>query len=84
MAFSIDDINKQFDDLQAAVTKEESDVTTFIAGLKAQIAAGSPVTQDQLDALSAKITGLSSMVGNFDVNTVTPPVAPAPLPPVTP
>lgn len=77
---TIDSLNQQFDDLQAAVAKEEADVTTFIAALKAQVGSGVAVTQAQLDALSAKFTGLNSMVANFDVNTTAPPNPPAPIP----
>lgn len=79
---TIDFISAQFDDLQAAVVKEETDVTTYVSGLKAQIATGVPVTQEQLDALSAKFTGLKSMVSDFDLTTTAPPAPPAPLPTV--
>ena len=77
---TIDFINTQFDTLQAAVTKEQSDVTAFITALKAQVGSGVPVTQAQLDALSAKAAGMNTMVSTFDVNTTTPPVVPAPIP----
>lgn len=74
---TIQEVNSQFDDLQAAVVKEEADVTTFIAAVKAQ---GGVVTQEQLDALGAKFTGLKDMVTNFDINTTAAPVPPPPLP----
>lgn len=77
---TIDDLNTAFDALQAAFAKEETDVTAYVASLKAQIASGVPVTQDQLDALGAKFVGLNAMVTNFDINTTAPPVPPAPLP----
>jgi hypothetical protein len=81
MSFTIDQVNKQFDDLQAAVTAEQARVTDDIAALKAQIAAGSPVTQAQLDAIGDRMTNIISAVSNFDINTPAPPVIP-PSPPV--
>jgi hypothetical protein len=78
---TIDDVNAQFDTLQAAVTKEEADVTTYVAALKAQVAAGGPVTQAQLDALGAKFSGITNTVTQFDINTTAPP---APVPPIPP
>lgn len=74
---TIDQVNAQFDDLQAAVATTETDLTTFIQGLKDQLAAGVPITQAQLDALGAGITGLAASVRQFDINTTAPPV-PAP------
>jgi len=82
MPTTIADLNQQFDDLQAAVVKEETDLTTYIQGLKDKIAAGGLVTQDDLEALSGKVTGLNQMVSNFDINTTEAPVPPPPLPPV--
>jgi len=75
------DVLDQFDILQTAVTTEETDVTNYVAGLKAQIAAGSPVTPAQLDAFVTKQKGLTNMVSTFDLQTTAPPVVPAPLPP---
>lgn len=76
---TIDEVSQQFDDLQAAVVKEEADVTAFIAAIKAQ---GGVATQAQLDALGAKFAGVTKMVKDFDINTTTPPAPPPPLPPV--
>lgn len=81
MAFTIDQINTQFDNLQAAVVAEQARVTADISALKAQIAAGVPVTQEQMDALGAKMTALTDSVGTFDINTPAPPVI-EPTPPV--
>lgn len=75
---TIQDLNKQFDDLQAAVVKEQADVTAFIAAVKAQ---GNVATQEQLDALGAKFAGVTKMVTDFDINTTAAPVPPAPLVP---
>ena len=75
------DVLNQFDILQAAVATEETDVTNYVAGLKAQIAAGSPITPAQLDAFVTKQKGLTSMVTTFDLQTTAPPVVPTPLPP---
>ncbi len=78
---TIDEVNAQFDTLQASVDKEQTDVGTYITDLKAQVAAGSPVTQAQLDALGAKAAGLNQSVQTFDINNTEPP---APVPPVPP
>jgi len=78
---TIDEVNIQFDNLQAAVTKEQADLKAYIQGLKDQIAAGIPITQAQLDALGAKASGLADAVTQFDINT-TEPVIPVPaIPP---
>lgn len=79
---TFDDLNAQFDDLQAAVTKEETDVQAYIDSLKAQLASGAPVTVAQLTALSTKFAGVKTMVTGFDLNNSVPPVVPAPLPTV--
>ncbi len=77
---TIDEVNAQFDNLQAAVTKEQGDIATFIQGLKDQIAAGIAVTPAQLDALGAKLTGLTDSVAQFDINTTAPPIPVPPIP----
>ncbi len=82
MPLNLDGVNKQFDDLQAAVVKEQNDVGAFIASLKAQVAAGAGVTQDQLDALATKAGATKDMVSTFDINNSEPVVVPDPLPPV--
>jgi len=81
---TIADVNKQFDDLQAAVQKEQTDVGNYISDLKAQVAAGAAVTQAQLDALGTKAGAITKMVSDFDINTAAPPVVVPPLPPVVP
>lgn len=78
---TIDEINQQFTDLQNAFNKAATDASTYINDLKAQVAAGTPVTQAQLDALGANLTALTSQVVDFDVNNTEPP---APVPPVPP
>lgn len=77
----ISEVNAQFDNLQAAVTTAETDLTAYINGLKAQIAAGVPITQAQLDALGANVQALAASVTQFDINTTAPPT---PVPPVPP
>ena len=83
MAFTIDQVNTQFDNLQAALTKGFAAWKAEVAALKAQIAAGSPVTQAQLDALGAKGDALLAAVTNFDINTPDNPIIP-PTPSVVP
>jgi len=73
-------VNAQFDLLQAAFTKASADSSKFIADLKAQVAAGSPVTQAQLDALGTNLTQLTAAVTQFDINNTEPVVVPTPLP----
>lgn len=56
-------IAQGFSDLQsaiAALTSEEGSVVTAIQALQAQIAAGSPVTGDQLEALVTQVNSVSS------------------------
>ncbi len=78
---TIDEVNAQFDDLQTAVTKEQGDIGTYIQGLKDQIAAGNAVTPAQLDALGAKIKGLTDGVAAFDIMTTATPAVSVPIPP---
>lgn len=78
---TIDDVNAQFDTLQATVQTEETDVTAYVAGLKAQVASGGPVTQAQLDALGAKFSGLNSTIQQFDINTTQTPLPVPVIPP---
>jgi len=77
---TIDEVNAQFDDLQAAVGTAETNITAYVKTLKDQIAAGSPVTAAQLDALGAGLAGLAKGVREFDINTTAPPA----IPPVQP
>jgi uncharacterized coiled-coil protein SlyX len=78
---TIDEVNAQFDNLQAAVNKAEADLTAFIQTLKDQIAAGVPITQAQLDALGSNIKALADGVAQFDINTTSPPSVPVVIPP---
>lgn len=73
------EVNKQFDDLQAAVATEQKDVTAFIKVLNDKIAAGGVVTQAELDALGGKFAGLTKMVSDFDINTTAGPNPPPPI-----
>lgn len=74
---TIDEVNAQYDNLQAAILKEEADVIAFIAKVKAN---GGVVTQGQLDALGQKFMDTAKMVTDFDINTTADPSPPAPLP----
>ena len=76
---TIDQVNAQFTALQAAFTQAATDASKFITDLKAQVAAGSPVTQAQLDALGASLTAMTTQVQTFDINNTEPP-APVPAP----
>ena len=78
---TIDEVNSQFDALQAAFNKAATDASTYITDLKAQVAAGTPVTQAQLDALGGNLTALNSAVQTFDINNTEPPAVVPPVPP---
>lgn len=78
---TIDDLNTQFDALQAAFSKAAADAGQYITDLKAQLAAGVQVTQAQLDALGAKFADLNTQVATFDINNTEPPVVVPPPPP---
>lgn len=69
-----------------AVTAASTRVTTDINALKAQIANGTPVTQADLDAVTAAQTAALSGIANIDpANPVPPPVpTPTPIPNPTP
>lgn len=57
------DIVTGYTDLSNAVKalqSEDAVVVSAIAALKAQVAAGSPVTGDQLEALARSVTGVGS------------------------
>ena len=77
---TITEVNAQFDALQAAFTQAATDASKYITDLKAQVAAGSPVTQAQLDSLGANMAALSSQVSQFDINNTEPPIV---VPPPT-
>jgi len=70
---TIDEVNAQFDNLQAAFTKAATDASQYITDLKAQVAAGTPVSQAQLDALGANLAALTDQVATFDINNTEPP-----------
>lgn len=72
---TITDLQTAIDSLQGAVTTLATDVNNSIAALKAQIAAGSPVTQADLDAVTAKVQSILSAVQAEDA-TVNPPTPP--------
>lgn len=81
-SFTIDEVNAQADALEAAQTKAFDDASKYITDLKAQVAAGTPVTQAQLDTLGNHLAALTTATTTFDVNN-TEPVAVIPaLPPV--
>ncbi len=79
---TIAEVNAQFDALQAAFTQAAADAGKFITDLKAQVAAGTPVSQAQLDALGQNMKNLTGQVQTFDINNTEPPVVvPAPTVP---
>lgn len=72
------DIKTSFDAMSAAVdalVTEDASVVADIKALQSQIAAGNAVTAEQLDALTAKITGVTA-----DLTTAVAGGAPAPAP----
>jgi len=71
---TIQEVDDQFTALQTAFAKAATDSSTYINDLKAQLAAGSPVTQAQLDALGSNITNLNAAVQAFDIQNTEPPV----------
>lgn len=89
----LSDLQAKFKALQDAVTKEDSDINTFIdqsktgaqalkdqiAALQAQIAAGSPATAADLQALSASADSLLANVTAADA-AVNAAAAPPPTP----
>jgi len=78
---TIQEVLQQFEDLKAAFTLAATDVAAYVAKLKAQVAAGTAVTQEQLDTLGAGMAALKTQVTTFDVNNSEPPV---PVPPIVP
>lgn len=57
------DIVTGFNDLTAAIgtlSSVEATVVAEIVALQAQVAAGSPVTGDQLDALASEVSGITA------------------------
>jgi len=63
--------------LATAQVKAFTDAAAFITKLKAQVAAGTPVTQAQLNGLGNGFTALIQATNDFDV-TNSEPVAPIP------
>lgn len=80
---TIDQVNAQADALEAAQVKAFADASTYVTDLKSQVAAGSPVTPAQLDALGAHLKALTDATVQFDINN-TEPVIPIPPPVATP
>lgn len=69
MAIDFQSFQSQLNDLTTAVqqnntlvSKLAGDVNAAITALKAQISAGTPVTQDQLDGLSAQVASIKTAV----------------------
>lgn len=61
------DLQTSLDAIQAGVATVVTKFADFqktIADLQAQIAAGSPVSQDQLDALAAEAAGIVTALGS--------------------
>jgi hypothetical protein len=82
--FTIDMVITQSGILQGALTQAFADGAKYVTDLKAQLAAGTPVTQAQLDQLGNQFAAMTTATQAFDVAN-TEPVAPiAPLPPVAP
>lgn len=70
------DIKTGYDDLKASVdalVAEDASVVTAIKDLQAQVAAGTPVTGDQLETLAGLIKGVGS--------DLTAAIGPPPTPP---
>jgi hypothetical protein len=66
--------------LQAAQLQAFGDASKFITDLQAAVAAGNPVTQDQLNTLGALMTSMTTSTQAFDVAN-SEPVVPIPPPP---
>src|SRR6202166_2625369 len=76
---STDQSVKQFRDFQEAFAIAAGDQGKYVRELQAQLAAGSPVTAVQLDALRSNTGHLNTMVQTFDICTLEKPAA---VPPV--
>lgn len=61
----LDPINAALDQLTTDLGTKFAALTTEITDLKAQVAAGSPITQAQLDSLLAKVTSADATVNAF-------------------
>ena len=61
----LDAINAAVDTLTSDLTAKFAALTTEITDLKAQVAAGSPITQAQLDSLLAKVQAADTTVNQF-------------------
>ncbi len=60
-------INAALDQLSADLTNKFATLTKEITDLKAQVAAGNPITQAQLDSLLAKVQAADASVTSFSV-----------------
>ena len=81
---TIDQVNAQADALEAAQTQAFADASKYITDLKAQVAAGSPVTSAQLTTLGAHLAALTATTSQFDINNTEPVLPIPPIPPVAP
>lgn len=61
----LDPINAAVDQLTTDLSTKFAALTTEIQGLKAQVAAGNPITQAQLDSLLAKVQAADASVNAF-------------------
>lgn len=77
--FTMDQVIAQAGILQGALNTAFGHGSTYIKDLKAQIAAGQPVTQAQLDQLGNLVGAMQTATSDFDV-TNTEPVIPIPPP----
>jgi len=78
---TIQEVLQQFADLKAAFDEAATDVAAYVTKLKAQVAAGTAVTQEQLDALGTGMAALKTQVTTFDVNNSEAPIV---VPPIVP
>lgn len=79
--FTIDQVITQQGILATAQLKAFNDAASFITKLKAQVAAGNPVTQAQLNGLGAGFDALITATNDFDVTNSEPVL---PIPPIVP
>jgi hypothetical protein len=82
--FSIDEVQAQETILENLQVKAFSDAGAYITALKAQVAAGSPVTPAQLDVLFNHLKATSDATVAFDTANSAPPAVIPPLPPPPP
>jgi hypothetical protein len=61
----LDAVNAAVDQLSADLSTKFAAITTEITDLKAQLAAGNQVTQEQLDSLLSKVQAADASVNAF-------------------